>query len=29
MVKQPGLFSPEFGVTFWHVFTQWPQNVAI
>jgi hypothetical protein len=28
MVKQPGLFSPEFGATSSHVFTQLPQNVA-
>jgi hypothetical protein len=26
MVKQPGLFSPKFGTTSWHVFTQ---NVTI
>jgi hypothetical protein len=29
MVKQPGLFSPEFGVTSSHVFTQSLQNVAV
>jgi hypothetical protein len=29
MVKQPGLFSPKFGVTSLHVFMQSPQNVAI
>jgi hypothetical protein len=29
MVKQPGLFSPKFGVTSSHVFTQSPQNVAV
>ena len=28
MVKQPGLFSPKFGATSSHVFTQSPQNVA-
>jgi hypothetical protein len=26
MVKQPGLFSPKFGETSSHVFTQSPQN---
>jgi len=29
MVKQPGLFLPQFGATFLHVFTQSPQNVAV
>jgi len=29
MVKQPGLFSPNFGATSSHVFTQSPQNVAV
>jgi hypothetical protein len=29
MVKQPGPFSPEFGATSSHVFTQSPQNVAV
>jgi hypothetical protein len=29
MVKQPGLFSPKFGATSSHVFTQSPQNVAV
>ena len=29
MVKQPGLFSPKFGATSSHVFTQSPQNFAI
>jgi hypothetical protein len=29
MVKQSGLFSPKFGATSSHVFTQSPQNVAI
>jgi hypothetical protein len=29
VVKQPGLFSPKFGETSSHVFTQSPQNVAI
>jgi hypothetical protein len=29
MVKQPGLFSPTFGATSSHVFTQSPQNVAV
>jgi hypothetical protein len=29
IVKQPGLFSPKFGVTSSHVFTQSPQNVAV
>jgi hypothetical protein len=28
MVKQPGLFSPKFGATSSHVYTQSPQNVA-
>jgi hypothetical protein len=28
MMKQPGLFSPKFGATSSHVFTQSPQNVA-
>jgi hypothetical protein len=29
MVKQPGVFSQKFGVTFSHVFTQSPPNVAV
>jgi len=29
MVKQPDLFSPKFGATSSHVFTQSPQNVAV
>jgi len=29
MVKQPGLFSPKFGATSSHAFTQSPQNVAV
>jgi hypothetical protein len=29
MVKQPGLFSPNFKVTSAHVFTQSPQNVTV
>jgi hypothetical protein len=29
MVNQPGLFSPKFGATSSHVFTQSPQNVAV
>jgi hypothetical protein len=29
MVKQPGLFSPKFGATSSHVFTQSPQNLAV
>jgi hypothetical protein len=29
MVKQPGLFSPKFGATSSHVFTQSPQNAAV
>jgi hypothetical protein len=29
IVKQPGLFSPKFGVTSSHVFTQSPQKVAV
>jgi len=29
MVKQPGLFSPNFGATSLHVFTQSPQNVVV
>jgi hypothetical protein len=29
MVKHPGLFSPKFGATSSHVFTQLPQNVAV
>jgi hypothetical protein len=29
MVKQPGLFSPKFWATSWHVFTQSPQNIAV
>jgi hypothetical protein len=29
MVKQPDLFSPKFGATFSHVFTQSPKNVAV
>jgi len=29
MVKRPGLFSPTFGATSSHVFTQSPQNVAV
>jgi hypothetical protein len=29
MVKQPGLFSPKFGATSSHVFTQSPQNFAV
>ena len=29
MVKQPGLFLPEFGATSLHVFTQSPQKVAV
>jgi hypothetical protein len=29
MVKQPGVFSPTFGATSSHVFTQSPQNVAV
>jgi len=29
MVKQPGLFLPQFGATSSHVFTQSPQNVAV
>jgi hypothetical protein len=29
MVKQPGLFSPKFGATSSHVFTQSPLNVAV
>jgi hypothetical protein len=28
MVKQLGLFSPKFGATSSHFFTQSPQNVA-
>jgi hypothetical protein len=29
MVKQPCLFSPKFGTTSPHIFTQTPQNVAV
>jgi hypothetical protein len=29
MVKQSGLFSPKFGATSSHVFTQSPQNLAV
>jgi hypothetical protein len=29
MVKQPGLFSPKFGKTSSHVFTQSPQKVTV
>jgi hypothetical protein len=29
MVKQPGMFLPNFGGTSSHVFTQSPQNVAV
>jgi hypothetical protein len=29
MIKQPGLFSPKFGATSLHVFTQSPQNVTV
>ena len=29
MVKQPGWFSPKFGVTSSHVFMQSPQNIAV
>jgi hypothetical protein len=29
MVKQPDLFSPKFGATSSHVFTQSPQNFAV
>jgi hypothetical protein len=29
MVTQPGLFSPKFGATSSHVFTQSPQNVTV
>jgi hypothetical protein len=29
MVKHPGLFSPKFRTTSWHVLTQLPQNVAV
>jgi len=29
MVKQPGLFLPQFGATSSHVFMQSPQNVAV
>jgi hypothetical protein len=29
MVKQPSLFSPKFGATFWHVFTQSLQTFAV
>jgi hypothetical protein len=29
MVKQPGLFLPQFGATSSHVFRQSPQNVAV
>jgi hypothetical protein len=29
MVKQPGLFSPKFGATSSHVFTQSPKNFAV
>jgi hypothetical protein len=29
MVKQPGLFSPNFGATSSYVFTQSPKNVAV
>ena len=29
MAKQAGLFSPKFGATSSHVFTQSPQNVAV
>jgi hypothetical protein len=29
MVKQQGLFSPNFGTTSSYVFTQSPQNVAV
>jgi hypothetical protein len=29
MVKQPGQFSPNFGATASHVFTQMPRNVAV
>jgi hypothetical protein len=29
MVKQLGLFSPRFGATSSHVFTQSPQNIAV
>jgi hypothetical protein len=29
VVKQPGLFSPKFGATSSHVFTQSPQNIAV
>jgi hypothetical protein len=29
LVKQPGLFSPNFGASSSHVYTQLPQNVAV
>jgi hypothetical protein len=29
IVKHPGLFSPKFGATSSHVFTQSPQNVSV
>ena len=29
MVKQPGLFSPKYGVMTLHVFTQSLQNIAV
>jgi hypothetical protein len=29
VVKQPGLFSPKFEATSWHVYKQSPQNVAV
>jgi hypothetical protein len=29
VVKQPDMFSPKFGATSWHVFTQSPQNFAV
>jgi hypothetical protein len=29
VVKQPGMFSPKFGATSSHVFTQSQQNVAV
>jgi hypothetical protein len=29
MLKQPGLFSPKFVATSWHVFTQSPQNFVV
>jgi hypothetical protein len=29
LVQRPGLFSPKFGATSSHVFTQSPQNIAV